>query len=111
MSNKGKRYNGQKRKLNLKKVFAVIIAIFVIIMVIVGINTLIKESDKQEEKVVANKYFPVYTNGKWGVINQNGEIVLEPSYELQDEVSPIFMGIYHKLTYNFGEFYFEDLSV
>lgn len=55
-------------------------------------------------------YAGIKQNGKWGVINQNGEIVLEPSYELQDELNPIFMGIYHKLSYNFGEFYFEDLN-
>lgn len=55
-------------------------------------------------------YAGIKQDGKWGVINQNGEIVLEPSYELQDELNPIFMGIYHKLSYNFGEFYFEDLN-
>ena len=55
-------------------------------------------------------YAGIKQEGKWGVINQNGEIILKPSYELQDEVNPIFMGVYHKLTYNFGEFYFEDLS-
>ena len=98
MSNKGKRYNGQKRKLNLKKVFAVIIAIFVIIMVIVGINTLIKESDKQEEKVVANKYFPVYTNGKWGVINSKGDTIIEPTYDetiiIPDNTKDLFICTY-----------------
>ena len=50
-------------------------------------------------------------DGKWGVINQNGEIILEPTYDLQNEIDPIFMGPYHKVTYNFGEFYFEDLRV
>src|SRR5699024_1939684 len=74
------------------------IAIFVIIMVIVGINTLIKESDKQEEKVVANKYFPVYTNGKWGVINSKGETIIEPTYDetiiIPDNTKDLFICTY-----------------
>ena len=37
MSSRARRYNGEKKKLNLKKVFAVIIALAVIIMVIIGL--------------------------------------------------------------------------
>ena len=32
-------------------------------------------------------------NGKWGVINKNGEIILEPTYENND-VNPTFIGKY-----------------
>ena len=35
----------------------------------------------------------VHKDGKWGVINENGEIVLEPTYE-SDEISPVFIGKY-----------------
>lgn len=31
--------------------------------------------------------------GKWGVINSNGDVILEPTYE-SDELSPIFIGKY-----------------
>ena len=31
--------------------------------------------------------------GKWGVINKNGEIILEPTYE-SDDINPIFIGKY-----------------
>ena len=31
--------------------------------------------------------------GKWGVINSNGDIILEPTYE-SDELSPVFIGKY-----------------
>lgn len=33
--------------------------------------------------------------GKWGVINTNGEVVLEPTYE-SDVVNPVFIGKYYK---------------
>ena len=56
-------------------------------------------------------YAGIKKDGKWGVVNQNGEIILEPTYELQNETEPDFIGAYHKVTYGFGEFYFEDLRV
>lgn len=35
-------------------------------------------------------------DGKWGVINQDGEVILEPTYEIENDNSPIFIGIYYK---------------
>ena len=80
MSSRAKRYNGEKKKLNLKKVFAVIIALAVIIMVIIGISKLISGAGKTDEKTVANQYFAVYTNENWGVINSKGETIIAPYY-------------------------------
>ena len=51
---RGKRYDGEQ-KLNWKKVFAVVIAIAVIIMFVVGIKKLMTPTSKGEEKVVAQK--------------------------------------------------------
>ena len=52
---RGKRYDGEQ-KLNMKKVFAVIIAIAVIIMFVIGIKKLMSSSGKTVEKAVAQKY-------------------------------------------------------
>lgn len=38
----------------------------------------------------------VKKDGKWGVINQEGEVILEPTYEIYDDNSPVFIGIYYK---------------
>lgn len=35
----------------------------------------------------------VKTDGKWGVINSNGEVILEPTYE-SDVINPVFIGRY-----------------
>ena len=70
--------------------------------------------DYQYDKVTeVNEYgyAGVKKDEKWGVINQNGEVILEPTYELPDEIEPDFIGPYSKVTYGFGEFYFEDLRV
>ena len=35
-------------------------------------------------------------DGKWGVMNQDGEVILEPTYEIPADNSPVFIGIYYK---------------
>ncbi len=80
MSRRGRRYDDEP-KLNLKKVFAVIVAIAVVIMFMVGIKTLLTQTEEIEEKVTTiTTYYPVYTNEKWGVIDGNGKIIIEPTY-------------------------------
>ena len=77
---KGKRYEGEQ-KLNLKKVFAVIIAIAVVVMFVIGINRLFNAETSTQERNVALRYFPVYTEGKWGVIDSSGNIIIQPEYD------------------------------
>ena len=74
---RGKRYETEA-KLNYQKVFAVIIAIAVVIMFIF----IIKNVLNQREKVTKDyEYFALYSTNKWGVINQDGEEVIIPSYQ------------------------------
>ena len=97
MSSGAKRYSGEK-KLNLKKVFAVIIALAVIIMVVIAINKLLNGELGTEEKAVANQYFAVYTNDKWGVINSKGDIIIKPEYDetiiIPDSTKDVFLCTY-----------------
>lgn len=92
---KGRRYETNE-KLNIKKVIAVIVAIAVFIMFIVGIKTLL--TTDTEKTTTVTSYFPVYTNGKWGVINQKGEIVIEPQYDemitIPDSKTDLFICTY-----------------
>ncbi len=81
MANKGRRYNSQKKKLNIKKVIAVIFVFIVIIMAINGVRKLFGGGNKIQEKTVPNRYFSVYTDNKWGVINSKGEIIIKPEYD------------------------------
>ena len=94
---RGKRYDGEQ-KLNLKKVFAVIIAIAVIIMFFIGISKLFNSDGEISEKTVATKYFPVYTNDKWGVIDSKGNIIINPEYDeyivIPDNTKGIFICTY-----------------
>lgn len=74
---RGKRYDTEA-KLNYQKVFAVIIAIAVVIMFIFIIKNVLKEREKITKDY---EYFALYANSKWGVINQDGEEVIKPSYQ------------------------------
>lgn len=47
-------------------------------------------------------------DGKWGAINEQGQEVVEPIYELKEELEPNFIGKYYQVKYGFGEFYYTD---
>ena len=76
---KGRRYE-QEPKLNFKKVFAVLIAIAVVIMFVFIINGILSKGE-DKGKIVSESYFTVFKDNKWGVIDSNGEIIIDPSYE------------------------------
>lgn len=76
---KGKRYNN-KRKLNKKKIFGLFVCIAVSIMIIISIKNILKSENKKEQQV-AKTYFTAYDNGKWGVIDNFGNIVLDTKYD------------------------------
>lgn len=75
---RGKRY--EEPKLNMKKVFAVVVAIAVMIMCIYMIKGILTK-DKEQGKIASKDYFAAYKDNKWGVIDSNGNIVIDPSYE------------------------------
>lgn len=98
MSSKGRRYNRYAEpKLNMKKVLGVIVAILVIIMVIVSIVNVIKNGE-DKKKVKSYSYYTIYENGKFGVINNEGETVINPEYTeivlIPNKDVPIFICTY-----------------
>lgn len=70
---RGKRYD--EPRLNMKKVFGVIITIAVIIMIVVSIKKILK-SEIAPVTDIKKQYYTVYSGGKWGVINNLGEEVI-----------------------------------
>lgn len=94
---KGRRYD-KEPKLNIKKVIAVVMAVAVIIMFVVGIKTLLTQENNNQEKTVITSYYPVYTNEKWGVIDQTGKLIIDPAYDemitIPSNKTDIFICIY-----------------
>lgn len=92
---RGKRYETEG-KLNYQKVFAVVIAIAVVIMFIFIIKNVFNEREKINKDY---EYFSLYSQNKWGVINQDGEEVIQPSYQemiiIPDKTKDVFICIYN----------------
>lgn len=93
---KGKRYNGEAH-LNYTKVFAVLIAIVVIVMCVFLVKKMLLKA-KDTQNVGATDYFSLYKDNKWGVINSFGENVIEPCYQemiiIPDSSKEVFLCTY-----------------
>ena len=76
---RGRRYNHEP-KLNIKKVIAVAVAIIVIIMFVVALKNLLN-SDSSSNNLVSTTYFVINEDNKWGVIDNNAQIIIEPTYD------------------------------
>lgn len=65
-------------------------------MFVIGIKTLLT-TNTNEKTTVVSSYYPVFTNEKWGVIDQKGNIVIEPTYDemitIPDSKTDIFICI------------------
>lgn len=51
-------------------------------------------------------YAGIKLGEKWGVVNEKGEIILEPTYTFNVQTEPEFIKEYYKVEYGFGEFYY-----
>lgn len=76
---RGKRYD--EPKLNIKKVVATVVAMIVVIMFMISIKKLLFGQKSPREISTVETYFPVYAKEKWGVINHNGEMILDTIYD------------------------------
>ena len=64
-------------------------------MFVIGIRELLNTEDTPQEKVVCFEIFSSYTDGKWGVIDSRGNIIIEPTHDeyivIPDNQKPIFI--------------------
>ena len=102
---RGKRYDTEP-KLNIKKVFAVVIAIAVIIMFVFMVKGLLTE-DNTTGKIMSKSYFAAYKDNKWGVIDSEGNTVIDPSYKEMIVIPNAKTGIFictYDINYETGEY-------
>lgn len=103
--NKGRRYDSEP-KLNMKKVLAVVIAIIVVIMIVFILKGILGKGE-EKGKISSQSYFTVLQDNKYGVINANGELVIDPSYQemivIPNSKSDIFLCTYD-VNYETGEY-------
>ena len=76
-------------------------------------------SDKNGNMIVDAKYdkvtefneygfAAVQKDGKWGSIDKSGKEIIEPTYVLNENQEPYFIGKFYKVKYGFGESYYTD---
>ena len=54
-------------------------------------------------------YAGIKIGNKWGVIKEDGSVIIEPIYEIETgNLAPEFAGIYYKVYYGYGESYYTD---
>lgn len=94
---KGRRYD-EEPKLNMKKVFAVLVAFIVIIMFILVIKGAFNNKDNTSTNISVKKYFSAFKDGKWGVIDSDGNTVIDLVYQemiiIPDEKEDVFLCTY-----------------
>lgn len=100
---RGRRYDNDSRKLNMKKVLATIIVIIGIIMIILSIKNLISSEDKTKDVSTLKTYLSVLENDKWGVIDNKGNVIIDLNYDemvvIPDRNQDIFICTYN-IDYN-----------
>lgn len=102
---RGRRY--EEPKLNMKKVFAVFIAFVVFIMFIFVIKGILTKDEQQGGKISSKDYFTCLQDNKWGVIDSNGNTVVDPSYAemivIPNSKNDVFLCTYD-VNYETGEY-------
>lgn len=93
-------------KLNIKKVIATILALIVIIMVVASIILALEKKNKENLNIeVSDKYFSVYVDSKWSVINGKGEQLQGIFYDdmiiVPDKSKAVFI-VSHDVDYKNG---------
>ncbi|MDO5557106.1 MAG: WG repeat-containing protein [Clostridia bacterium] len=76
----GKRYD-KNAKLNKKKVLAVILVFLVLIMFVVIITKLLNKEVSTTQRKYETAYFTVFSDNKWGVIDNEGKTIINPEYD------------------------------
>lgn len=77
--------------------------------------------DKNGNLVVDYKYDKAYEfndygvatvkkDEKWGAINEQGQEIVAPIYQIRDQTEPSFIGKYYQVTDGFGEIYYTDAN-
>ena len=102
---KGKRFE-EEPQLNMKKVFAVIIAIVVIIMFVLIIKGLFTK-ETSTGKISSESYYTIYKDNKYGVLSSTGKTIIEPSYsemiQIPNNKNAVFICTYD-INYQTGEY-------
>lgn len=95
------KFQEKKDNKKLKQVSIIIVIAIILIISIIGIIVAINKSkEKYEVEKISNediKYYKIMSNGKSGIIDKTGKVIIDPKYntiKLPNPKEPIFICIY-----------------
>lgn len=95
------KFQEKKDNKKLKQISAIVIIAIIIIVAIVGIIVALNKSKEnyEVEKIASEdiNYYKIMSNGKSGIIDKTGKIIIEPKYntiKLPNPKEPIFICVY-----------------
>lgn len=95
------KFQEKKDNKKLKQISAIVIIAIIIIVAIVGIIVALNRSKEnyEVEKIASEdiNYYKIMSNGKSGIIDKTGKIIIEPKYntiKLPNPKEPIFICVY-----------------
>lgn len=95
------KFQEKKDNKKLKQISAIVIIAIIIIVEIVGIIVALNKSKEnyEVEKIASEdiNYYKIMSNGKSGIIDKTGKIIIEPKYntiKLPNPKEPIFICVY-----------------
>ena len=95
---RGRRFDDEP-KLNMKKVFATVLAFVVMILIIISIKNLFTKEKITQEVAVQTTYFTIFNNNKYGVIDNKGNVIVKPTYNemiiIPEKTEPLFICTYN----------------
>ena len=105
----------KNKKHTKKKVIGVITGIIILVIAVIvaiGVYTQSKRNYEIEE-VKQYQYFKIYEAGKYGVINKEGDILIEPQYAMimiPNPSKPVFVcyEVYDEINKNYKTIVYND---
>ena len=56
-------------------------------------------------------YAGIKSKNKWGSINENGDVIKEPTYEVESNIIPSFIKEYYQVDLGYGEPYYTNEAI
>ena len=95
------KFREKKDNKKLKRISLIVLIVLVVLAVIIGIITAVNKSKENYtvEKISSSdmNYYRIISNGKSGVIDKNGNVIIKPEYntiKIPNPKDPIFVCIY-----------------
>ena len=105
----------KKNKQSKKKVIGAVVGVIILLIAVIVAIGIYRQSQRnyEIEEVKEYQYFKIYEEGKYGVINKEGNIIIEPQYAMimiPNPSKPVFVcyEVYDEINKNYETIVYND---